>query len=103
MEFITLDFGKYNSKTLKEVYDTDKSYCSWLKRNPFTPDHIKDAIIDEDIPEKQTITFGKYKNQKSIEEIYETDKMYFGYLLNNKFVKTNMKQLYEKICELHKQ
>lgn len=40
----TLTFGKYSGKTLKEIYNGDKSYFNWLANNEKTDVQIKAAI-----------------------------------------------------------
>ena len=40
----TITFGKYNGKTLREVYKEDRDYIKWLANGEKTDQRIKDAI-----------------------------------------------------------
>ena len=40
----TISFGKYNGKTLKELWKTDRGYIDWLEGNEKTDARIKEAI-----------------------------------------------------------
>lgn len=40
----TITFGKYNGKTLKEVYKEDRDYIKWLANGEKTDQKIKEAI-----------------------------------------------------------
>lgn len=41
---LEITFGKYVGKTLKEVWNTDKSYIEWLSKGEKTDARIKEAI-----------------------------------------------------------
>lgn len=41
-----LNHGKYKGKTLKEVYDLDKNYIEYLKKQPFIKDSCKNIMVE---------------------------------------------------------
>lgn len=52
---LELTFGKYNGKTLKDIYKTDRDYINWLASGDKTDERIKEAIgiINAEIAKKK--------------------------------------------------
>ena len=49
---ITLNFGKYNGKTLAEIYESDRGYMEWLADNS-QKEAVKEAarlLLEQDLP-----------------------------------------------------
>lgn len=85
-----IDFGKYRSRSIASVFETDPDYCRWLKRQQLMMEshpEIK-AFLDEKLNNSDgiIIRFGKHRN-KGIKWIQVNDPSYFTWLSKNVFVR----------------
>ena len=102
-----LNFGRYKSKTIQEVFDINQSYCKWLltqemilSSRPEIKQFLQDKFKDADL--SYTMTWGKYKG-KSIQHINQIDSQYIDWLLTNQYVKEKCLKLYDELINLKNQ
>lgn len=104
MSELKFNFGKYASKTMKEVVMEDPNYCKWAMSQPFCPPEAKE-FISKNIILEPTMPWGKHKG-KLLSSIARIDYNYIKWLLANDFVKTKCPDLLtdlNKIAEQYKQ
>tara|TARA_R110000823_G_scaffold99531_2_gene214812 strand:+ start:2853 stop:3191 length:339 start_codon:yes stop_codon:yes gene_type:complete len=98
-ENFIIQFGKYKSKNIVDIFDLNPNYCQWLLKQPLLnkyPD-IKEYLEEKLInPNEHYMTFGKYKG-KALSDIKKNDPKYIDYLKTNDFIKTRMVSLYEAL------
>lgn len=97
MSELKFNFGKYASKTMKEVVMEDPNYCKWAMSQPFCPPEAKE-FISKNIILEPTMPWGKHKG-KLLSSIARIDYNYIKWLLGNEFVKTKCPDL---LSELNK-
>ena len=93
---LTLNFGKYKGRLIKDLAITNLSYCKWLLNQPFTPSEIKDYISNNINVNEYILKWGKYKN-KSVSHIKLVDEKYIDWLQNNIFVLEKCPSLLEAL------
>lgn len=86
---MTIDFGKYRSKSFQEVYGFDPRYCRWLytqelilTRNPELKAFLDEKFRGADVSYEPT--FGKYKG-RTINQILLLDRQYLEWLYSSPF------------------
>ena len=99
-----LSFGKYRGSQIQEVFETDPSYCRWLKTQMILigDDPSIRSFLDEkfkNTDQSFVMTFGKHKN-KTVQWIKDNDRGYFDWLCANEFVNTKCKRLRAALSEL---
>jgi uncharacterized protein (DUF3820 family) len=101
----TLNFGKYKTKSIQDIYDIDHNYCRWL---------LNQELLIGDLPDIKEflsfkfdstdlsflLTWGKHKN-KTIKWIFDNDKQYFNWLAKNQYVKDKCPKLFESIQNIN--
>ncbi len=118
-----INFGKHSGKTIKEIYDTDRSYLEWLLKNTDDEDMIYTINMlnqekndtqpykpyktnkqnSTNLPQATKIVeimpFGKYKGVKLV-DICEKDMEYIDWLLENTDDEKFKKQLEYSVDKL---
>ena len=90
-----ISFGKHKGRDIKDVIETDPSYCGWLKNQPWAQKNkdLMRYIKDIQIPD---LNFGKHKN-KSLDWIKENDPNYIDWLKKSDYVSENCPTLESKL------
>lgn len=100
-----LRFGKYRSREIADIYETDPQYCRWLLHQDILTEGYPDIrlFLDgkfKDDDKSFLMTWGRYKN-KTIQFIKDNDVDYFNWLLNNTFVKSNCGKLLQELLKIN--
>ncbi|ETP39051.1 hypothetical protein F442_13444 [Phytophthora nicotianae P10297] len=104
---MSISFGKYKGSTIEDVFETDPSYCRWLRSQEMLvggPDSdiakflvAKFGTTNDD--GSYILNFGRYKG-KSVKQVYAIDVPYIQWLRSSKFATEKAPKLCAAIDEL---
>ena len=104
MDSLTVNFGKYKSQSIADIYEKDERYCKWLFTQeiligelPAIKEFLFSKFNGTDL--SYVMTWGRNKG-KSINWINQNDKSYIKWLLTNQFVADHCKTLRNELIAL---